>query len=185
MKKIILLLILGTGFCAPKPKVTKEIVYGIPIALDRPRMEHVIRLLPSILVKSQQFQKQAQNVDLPDQEYNTRFYQFLFSEEDLAQDLKSSGFTDAESYQEFYDEMIEMYMLLFQQPEVLETAVSSIPAYEKEVNTLLLKKGQEPNNTKLSSKLNKLQYELFVYQNLVLVNSFVGQLNAFNKPSSQ
>lgn len=181
MKKIMVLLLFTVVFCTQKKEILQEETMVIPLELDRPRMEEIVILMPELLRKSEDFKIKAKDLTLSDQAYNTMFYQYLFEEGNLAQSLQQSGFENAEEYEAFYTVLIEMYLLLLEQPEIIDTAVLSIPAHEKEVVSLLLKKAQEPNNVRLSHTLERLQYELAVYKNLVLINAFSGQLNTFNK----
>jgi hypothetical protein len=81
--------------------------------------------------------------------------------------------------------MIEMYLFILEQPEVVDTAALSIPSHQREVDTLLLKKAKESNNDRLNATLHKLQYELTVYKNLVLVNTFLGQFQRLLLLASQ
>ncbi len=180
MKKTSILLLLLITFCSPK-KIDQASVTMTTIELDRPRMEQIIRLMPTILRKSEEFKKQSTNLKVSDEEYNNQFYQYLFKEQAFADRLNVAGFKSASEYENFYTTMIEMYILLLEQPEVLDTAVLSISAHNKEVTSLLLKQAQEPNNQRLAETLNRLQYELIVYKNLVLVNTFMGQLTSLNK----
>ena len=180
MKKTSILLLLLATFCSPK-KTDQASVTMTTIELDRPRMEQIIRLMPTILRKSEEFKKQSTNLKVSDEEYNNQFYQYLFKEQAFADRLNVAGFKSASEYENFYTTMIKMYILLLEQPEVLDTAVLSIPAHNKEVTSLLLKQAQEPNNQRLEETLNRLQYELTVYKNLVLVNTFMGQLTSLNK----
>ena len=180
MKKTSILLLLLVTFCSPK-KVEQTPIDMTTIELDRPRMEQIIRLMPTILRKSEEFKQKSTNLKVSDEEYNNQFYQYLFKEQAFADRLNVAGFKSASEYENFYTTMIEMYILLLEQPEVLDTAVLSIPAHNKEVTSLLLKQAQEPNNQRLEETLNRLQYELTVYKNLVLVNTFMGQLTSLNK----
>ena len=179
MKKIMILLVL-MGACAPKetPIIVEERV--IPTLLDRPKMEQLIRILPLVLRYSTEFSESPEGKSAPDAEYNVRLYQYLYSQEVIAESLKNAGFDDAIMYQKFYDTMIEMYLFILEQPEVVDTAALSTPSHQREVDTLLLKKAKESNNDRLNATLHKLQYELTVYKNLVLVNTFLGQLNALS-----
>ncbi|MDK2818579.1 MAG: hypothetical protein KFW21_03910 [Spirochaetota bacterium] len=180
MKKFSIILLLLVTACSPK-KIDQTPVQQIILELDRPRMEVIIKLMPNILRKSEEFKQQANTSKVTTVEYNRKFYQYLFEDQDFAMKLNDAGFKDTLDYENFYTIMIEMYVLLLKQPEVLDTAVVSIPSYNKEVTSLLLKKAQEPNNQRLVETLNKLQYELTVYKNLVLVNAFMGELNSLNK----
>ena len=184
MKKTSILLLLLVTFCSPK-KVEQTPIDMTTIELDRPRMEQIIRLMPTILRKSEEFKQKSTNLKVSDEEYNNQFYQYLFKEQAFADRLNVAGFKSASEYENFYTTMIEMYILLLEQPEVLDTAVLSIPAHNKEVTSLLLKQAQEPNNQRLEETLNRLQYELTVYKNLVLVNTFMGQLTALNKQDGE
>ena len=184
MKKTSILLLLLVTFCAPK-KVEQVPVVRTSVELDRPRMEQIIRLMPTILRKSEEFKKQSTSSEISDLEYNNQFYQYLFKEQAFAERLNRAGFKSASDYENFYTTMIKMYILLLEQPEVLDTAVLSIPAHTKEVTSLTLKQAQEPNNQRLAETLNRLQYELIVYKNIVLVNTFMGQLTALNKQDGE
>ena len=182
---LLLLLLFVLSFYFPKKIVEQTPTASVAVELDRPRMEQIIRLMPTILRKSEEFKRQSISLEISDEEYNNQFYQYLFKEQAFADRLNVAGFKSASEYENFYTTMIKMYILLLEQPEVLDTAVLSIPAHNKEVTSLLLKQAQEPNNQRLTETLKRLQYELTVYKNLVLVNTFMGQLTALNKQDEE
>ncbi|MGL4676904.1 MAG: hypothetical protein ACRCWI_04460 [Brevinema sp.] len=178
--KIFLLLLLFYGACTPKinPTIQEELSY---IELDQKRMEQIVVLMPVILQKSEEFKSIASQVNMSDEDYNTRFYQYLFQEKTFAERLNKAGFQNIEEYQSFYTVMIEMYLLLLKQPEVIESAKQIIPIHEKEIKTFILRQAQEPNNKELTRRLDRLNYELAGYKNLLLVNQFLDQLNSLNQ----
>ncbi len=178
MKKIILMILLCCNMCAKKEEVKVENSYSY-VELDRARMEQVVILLPVVLQKAMEFQSIAKNI-IDATEYNTKFYEYLFKEEAFSDRLLKAGFENTKTYEEFYSEMIEMFLLLSEKPESFESATHEIPILEKEIKSLLLRQAQEPNNEKLTATLNRYQYELATYKNIVLVNEFLPQLNAFN-----
>ena len=184
MKKTSILLLLLITFCSPK-KIDQAPTTTRAIELDRPRMEQIIKLMPTILNKSEEFKQKSTSLEVSDLEYNNQFYQYLFKEQAFAERLDKAGFESALDYESFYTTMIEMYILLLEQPEVLDTAILSIPAHNKEVTSLSLKQAQEPNNQRLAETLKRLQYELIVYKNLVLVNTFMGELTLLNKQDEE
>lgn len=163
--------------CTKKEEVQENYVYSYT-ELDRARMEQIIILMPVILKKATEFQVMSRNV--PDEEYNTKFYEYLYSEKAFADRLERAGFEDVKSYEVFYTELIEMYMLLLSESETVETAKIEIPNLEKEITSLTLRQAQEPNNEKLAQTLQRYQYQLTTYKNLILVNEFLPQLNSFN-----
>lgn len=180
MKKYLILLFLITACTPEKPSVMIEENNIELVTLDRSRMEKLIEYMPIILRYSEQFQEIINPKGISDQEYNKKLYEYLFQNEEVAKELRNAGFDNAEIYQKFYDTLIEMYLLLQEQPDLVDMAVISIPNHQKEVDSLLLKQAKEPNNKKLVQTLDRLQYELIVYRNLVIVNAFLGQLNALN-----
>ncbi len=178
MKKIVLIMLICCAMCTKKEEVVETFSYSY-IELDRARIEQVMILLPIILKKATEFQTRNHNIS--DEEYNTRFYEYLYSEKAFADRLERGGFEDAISYENFYSEMIEMYMLLLAQPETVETAKIEMPNLEKEIISLTLRQAQEPNNEKLTQTLQRYQYQLTTYKNLILVDEFLPQLNSFNE----
>ncbi|MGL5955199.1 MAG: hypothetical protein ACRC0X_01125 [Brevinema sp.] len=179
MKKVLLLLLFFSA-CTPKVDLSIEEKLSY-IELDQDRMEQIVILMPVILNKSEQFKSVASRMNISDEDYNVRFYQYLFQEQAFAERLDRAGFQNAEEYNTFYTAMIEMYLLLLKQPEVLESAKQMIPAHEKEIKSFLLRQAQEPNNKELTQRLDRLYYELAGYRNILIVNQFLDQLNSFNQ----
>ncbi len=177
MKKIILMMLVFCTMCTKKEEVQENYVYSYT-ELDRARMEQIIILMPVILKKATEFQAMSRNV--PDEEYNTKFYEYLYSEKAFADRLERAGFEDVKNYEIFYTELIEMYMLLLSEAETVETAKIEIPNLEREITSLTLRQAQEPNNEKLAQTLQRYQYQLTTYKNLILVDEFLPQLNSFN-----
>ncbi len=177
MKKIILLLLLA--MCTKnEPEVVQDFTY---VDLDIDRMEQIITLMPIILKKSQEFQARYGNQNLSDEEYNREYYKYLYSEKAFADRLGEGGFPTPDSFEEFYNEMINIYLLVLGNPNAVSTALSNIPSHEREVSVLTLRAAKEPNNTSIANNLKKYEYELSSYKNIIIVNSFADKLNAFNQ----
>lgn len=167
--------------CTKKEESVKTKIEDTMFLLDHDRMEQIIILMPIILKKATDFQKYSITQKYSDDEYNTKFYQYLFYEKAFAERLIKAGFKSSQEYQQFYDTMIEIYLLLLKQPEVIDTANSSIDQYKNDINSLTLRVAQEPNNDALALQLKRIEYELTSYQNILIVNEFLTQLNSLNQ----
>lgn len=182
VKSILFLLITMTTFisCSPKKSVESQKIETL-FLLDEPRMQQIVVLMPVILKKAHAFQQYAAIKKLTDDEYNHQFYQYLFEEKPFAERLNKAGFQSSEEYQQFYDTMIETYLLLSKNPEVISNAQPNIIQYEDEINSLTLQQAQEPNNQALAQQLARLKFQLISYQNILIVSKFLEQLNQLNQ----
>lgn len=97
MKKFSIILLLLVTACSPK-KIDQTPVQQITLELDRPRMEAIIKLMPNILRKSEEFKQQANTSKVTTVEYNRKFYQYLFEDQDFAMKLNDAGFEDTLDY---------------------------------------------------------------------------------------
>ncbi len=163
--------------CAPKQEaVQEEYAYT---ELDRGRMEQIVLLMPVILRKAQEFQSRAVNVS--DEDYNSEYYKYLYSEKAFADRLAEAGFANPDELEEFYSEMINIYVLLSEQPYAVNAAEANAPVREREVSGLLLRAAAEPNNPSVARTLQKYQYELASYRNILVVDEFMPRLKEFNE----
>ncbi|MGL4367953.1 MAG: hypothetical protein ACRCTQ_06740 [Brevinemataceae bacterium] len=179
MKKWVIFLCCMVSFCSQKKNSVEDIY--IPFKLERPQMEQFIRVLPLVLKKSEEFKKLELVKNLSDEEYNDQFYSFLYKDPISTQALKDAGFTGKVTYAEFHNTVLENFILITENKDIVEEAVMSIPKIQKEYDSLLLKYNREPNNISLERTLNQVKASLIFYKNIVLMDAFYAELNAFNQ----
>ncbi|MGL4562397.1 MAG: hypothetical protein ACRCVW_00890 [Brevinema sp.] len=179
--KLFLALIMVASCTQQKNKFKIPPDFFQPIEITRPHMEQLINYLPLILDKAKQFQQFPKTQQLTDAEYNMAFYAYIYTDTNIASALIKSGFPDVQYFGSFYNSVLESFILIQKNPEIIQEAVVSIPKIQKELDPLLLKQAREKNNQTLNQKIESLQSYLLFYKNLILIDQFVGILRSLNE----
>ncbi|MGL4393775.1 MAG: hypothetical protein ACRCS8_00910 [Brevinema sp.] len=179
----IMMIFLGLISCAQQPKnnLPNSEEFFIPVEITRPVMEKFVNHLPVILRKAKDFQAIPKTQQLSDADYNMAFYAYLYTDTNLTSQLKDMGFATFQDFGSFYNSMLEAFILIQKNGDIVQEAVTSIPQIEKELDITSLKLAREQNNADLERKVKLLQDYLLFYKNIMLVNQFIPMLSAFNE----